>query len=220
MKRYLLSTICTLMMCILGQGILKAQFRDSRPIRELTDQHQSVAILPPDAVFWNESESPSEIERQQVSLTRSIIFQQDIYNRLTRASLGKIKYQPIELTNRILSENNIDLTAIAFYEPAELGKLLGVDAVLVVRGNEMFARSKSHAVASTISQIAIAPVAPGSNLNADITEVIRTHTELWDTNTAEKVWNYDARQYRKALFPKAPERQWMGRLAKAIPYSY
>ncbi|WP_373513294.1 hypothetical protein, partial [Persicitalea sp.] len=146
--------------------------------------------------------------------------QREMYDQLTNASLGRAKYQPIELTNKILSENNIDLAAVSFYAAADLGRLLGVDAVLMVRGSEQFRKSKGPAVAASLGQAAIAAVAPLANPYAGITEAIRTHTELWDSNTAEKVWSFDTQQYRAALSPNAPKRQWMRRLAKGIPYSY
>ncbi|GHB57465.1 hypothetical protein GCM10007390_08610 [Persicitalea jodogahamensis] len=131
-----------------------------------------------------------------------------------------MKYQPTDLTNKILSENNIDLATVSLYEPADLGRLLGVDAVLIVRGSELFTRSKGPAVAASLGQAAMAAVGPIGNPYGSITEAIRTHTELWDSNAAEKVWNFDTQQYRAALSPNAPKRQWMRRLAKGIPYSY
>jgi hypothetical protein len=227
MLKFLLSATCLLMLCLSGQaqsyrqGNFNVQFRDSRPIRELTDSHQTVAILPPDAVFRRQSDINSESERQKLSSVQSIVFQQEIYDRLTKASPGRVKYQPVELTNKVLFENNIGLTTVSSYDPADLGRLLGVDAVLLVRGSEVFTNPKGPAVAASLGQVAIAVVAGSSgNSYAGVTETIRTRTELWDTGTSEKVWNFDTQQYRGALAPNTPKRQWMKYLAKRIPYSY
>jgi hypothetical protein len=106
--------------------------------RELT--HDTIAVLPFEMVFTGKI--PADVDEEQILAieeAESLAFQHAFYNRLLdRSSVTRkrpilVRIQPIESTNRILSENAIAIRETWDLPAEELAETLGVDAVIRTR---------------------------------------------------------------------------------------
>ena len=101
---------------------------------------ETIAVLPFEMVFTGKMPStlgPGDVER--IEEAESLAFQASLYDQLlNRSSVGRkrpirVGIQPIEITNRRLSEAGIGIRESWSMPSAELAALLGVDGVLRTR---------------------------------------------------------------------------------------
>ena len=107
---------------------------------EVALDHQSVAVLPVEMMFTGKA--PKRLTAEDIMLIEegeSLAFQSSLYDYLlNRSSLHRrrpiwISIQPIEMTNRLLSEEGLAIRDTWMLPAEELAELLGVDAVVRTR---------------------------------------------------------------------------------------
>lgn len=107
---------------------------DHEPDRE------TIAVLPFEMVFTGRPPAdlrPADIER--IEEAESLVFQASLYDQLLdRSSVGRkrpilVRIQPVETTNRTLSEKGIGLRECWTMPAEELAEILGVDGVIRTR---------------------------------------------------------------------------------------
>ena len=107
---------------------------------QATVDHQSVAVLPVEMIF--QGKAPKGLTAEdiwQIEEGESLAFQSSLYNYLLDRSRPDrrrpvwIAIQPIEATNRLLSERGLAIRNTWAMPADELAALLGVDAVVRTR---------------------------------------------------------------------------------------
>jgi hypothetical protein len=104
---------------------------------EKTGTHRIIAILPFEMVFTGHKPKKLTYEQvQKIEEIESISFQRSFYDLLMEESSSysrhpvRIDIQPIQVTNRILDENQISIRDSWQMETVELARVLDVDAVV------------------------------------------------------------------------------------------
>lgn len=102
--------------------------------------HRTIAVLPFEMIFTGRP--PARLAPDQVARIEegeSLAFQAALYDSLLHYSSAnkrrriRVDIQPIEVTNQILDQNDIELRRTWGMEPTELARFLGVDAVVRTR---------------------------------------------------------------------------------------
>ncbi len=113
---------------------------ESPRLAEREAARETIAVLPFEMIFTGNL--PADVGPRQILAieeAESLAFQHAFYNRLldrssaTRKQPILVRIQPVQTTNRILSENQIGVRESWTLPPDELAETLGVDAVIRTR---------------------------------------------------------------------------------------
>lgn len=112
------------------------QYYTVADFEEKTFNHQTIAVLPFEMVYTGvPPKELTEEDIQRIEISESKAFQSSFFNAIlasTRQGRNQLRvdFQHYSKTLNILKENGIDIRDSWEKDPAELAKLLGVDAVV------------------------------------------------------------------------------------------
>ncbi len=133
-------TILTLLtVAIFAAGCGNTLRYSSQDVKAKAHQHQTVAIVP--AIITYTGPVPQELTREDkiaIDIGESRMYQNSLYNFLLRKSNTRVRVniQPIERTNNLLRDADINIHESWAMDATELAQVLGVDAVIQLRVDE------------------------------------------------------------------------------------
>ena len=175
--------------------------------KRLANEHNVIAILPPNVVLKSTKGMDADVVKQQ-QRDESKVFQQEIYtymlNRKTKGQMV-INLQDVEETNVILNRNNLDISNMT---TDEICQILEVDGVL----SSQFGLSKPMSTGAAVALLFLTGI--GGNTN----EVTVTMS-LKDCSEKSLIWKYDHKYSGGVLSsPAQLVTSLMRNASKKMPY--
>lgn len=168
----------------------------SRDIDTKTIRHQQVAIVPP--VITYTGPMPKDLSREDqiaIDIGESRMYQNSLYNFLLRKSYKNVRVdmQPIERTNTLLKEADINLHESWRMDPQELAQILGVDAVIRLQVDESRYMSDLTGLGidagrAVVNTIFFGPSVYPFPIPATRTADIRSSCSIFDAKDGSLIW--------------------------------
>jgi len=194
-----------LALLVLATGCTTANF-ESPLLTERARHHEVIAVLPFEMVFAGDR--PKNLTAQQISKieeAESMAFQEAYYYRLLhQASVHRkhpitIEIQPVEATNRLLSDAGIGVRESWTMSAKALAKVLRVDAVIstsvrktrYLSGGESFGVDLSLTIVDEVTEGRLAHVLPW---NLSRTHDLWASSELIDSLDGAVLWQTEIAQ--------------------------
>jgi len=192
------------------------------------NKHSTVAVLPYDiTIIGKEARELSPEELDEIILDESELFQESLYAEILKRTGARdkdihISVQDVRKTNRLLAEADIDGLNIGEYSSGELGKILGVDAVVSTKLiKEGFLNREVALIAEILTE---GITLPNPILYSDKRKMTRTskvdvYAYILDTESESAIWQYDTEcDLRWDSEPSEVIENINGRISKKFPY--
>lgn len=165
--------------------------------KSLAPTHEKIAILPFSMYYGGRTPDKPEEELKQMKNDESVMFQRSLYYQiLDEAGPGEkdvhITIQDINETNRILSENGIELYAASKENLSEVSELLGVDGLVQIDLHKSFWLTNTEAVVVEVvnSTLGAALNIPTRLNRFNKTNEIRMFANVLDGSQKIPIWSY------------------------------
>ncbi|MEZ4827345.1 MAG: hypothetical protein R3C61_13860 [Bacteroidia bacterium] len=187
--------------------------------------HREIAILPVEIDYSGPAVSRfSDEDFREIDDRESRFYQESLYNSLLRKANKNVKVsvQPVERTNAVLRANKISIHESWEMDPAELARMLNVDAVVRLHVEESRYLSNAAGFGLELGRAVVfgpynGPLPAGPIKTADV----RVSCSIFDGDSGSLLWKLGIDQ--DASWNYTPEEiinNLNRRIARKFPYKY
>lgn len=190
--------------------------------------HEVIALLPYQMIF--EGKLPKNVDEEQLQddqIDQSFDFQRTLYyglqkkKQLRNKNRLRIRIQNYRETNKLLSEAGVVPHEAHQKSPAELGAILGVDAILYTTAFRQRFKSDAASVGIDVADQILTSASGGSIRlgNLSRTNFIEVSSAVFDVKTEQVLWEaIDTEEINYSRTARQSINQKNSWLARRFPY--